>query len=227
MSIYRKYVNFTDKNSINFRLRLARLKLFGDLIQDLPKPIRILDVGGSEFYWEHLFFSQPENKRESYEITITNIEEDQLKISNQRQGYYRYRVADARAMPQFSVGSFDIVHSNSVIEHVGEIADQAKMASEVIRIGKHHFVQTPNYWFPIEPHFRTLGWQWLPRALRIELVQSRSFGSFPVACTRTEAENIVNSARLRTYREFCQLFPASKIVREKFMGVTKSFIAMA
>lgn len=227
MSVYRKYINFTDRNSINYKLRQARLALFSDLIRHLPRPVRILDVGGSEFYWEHLFFSQDSNNRESFEITITNVEERELRKSTSADGYYSFQVADARSMPQFQDRSFDVVHSNSVIEHVGGIDDQARMALEVMRIGKHHFVQTPNFWFPIEPHFRTIGWHWLPRPLRLRLVQFGRFGSFPIASSEQKAEEIVDSARLRTYREFCKLFPGSRVVREEFFGLTKSFIALA
>ncbi|MGL1255153.1 methyltransferase domain-containing protein, partial [Vibrio parahaemolyticus] len=48
---------------------------------------------------------------------------------------------------------FDIVFSNSVIEHLYTWENQEKMAKEVLRVGKYHFIQTPNYWFPIEPHW--------------------------------------------------------------------------
>jgi 2-polyprenyl-3-methyl-5-hydroxy-6-metoxy-1,4-benzoquinol methylase len=226
MSIYRKYVNFTDKNSINYKLRQARLALFTQLIAPLPRPVRILDVGGSEFYWEHLFFGDGAHDHKDFEITITNVAESELKRSATVDGYYQYQVADARSMPQFADKSFDVVHSNSVIEHVGGIEEQMKMAHEVVRIGKHHFVQTPNFWFPIEPHFRMVGWQWLPREARIRLVQSRKFGSFPVAASRAQAEEIVDSAQLRTYDEFRTFFPDSNIAREHFMGMTKSFIAL-
>ncbi|MDH5573789.1 MAG: methyltransferase domain-containing protein [Gammaproteobacteria bacterium] len=226
MSIYRKYINFTDKNSINYKLRMARLALFEELISSLPRPVRILDVGGSEFYWEHLFFSDGRNNHDDFEITITNVIESELKRSSQESSYYQYQVADARSMPQFSDKQFDVVHSNSVIEHVGDHNDQINMAKEVKRIGKHYFVQTPNYWFPIEPHFRMIGWQWLPRSTRIALIQKRKFGSFPIATSYKQAEEIVDSAQLLTYSNFRDCFPESRIEHEHFIGLTKSFIAM-
>ena len=38
------------------------------------------------------------------------------------------------------------------------------------RIASAYWVQTPNFWFPIEPHFLMPGWQWMPRAVRTELL---------------------------------------------------------
>lgn len=55
-------------------------------------------------------------------------------------------------MKQFQDNEFDAVFSNSVIEHVGDYEAQRQMANEIMRVGKRYFVQTPNFYFPIEPH---------------------------------------------------------------------------
>ncbi|MEM2045934.1 MAG: class I SAM-dependent methyltransferase, partial [Candidatus Bathyarchaeia archaeon] len=56
-------------------------------------------------------------------------------------------IGDARCMP-FKDKSFDVVFSNSVIEHVGNYDDQKMCAEEIRRVGKCYFVQTPNFYFP-------------------------------------------------------------------------------
>jgi len=63
----------------------------------------------------------------------------------------------------FADGSFDIVFSNSVIEHVGDAASQRRFALEVARVGRSYWVQTPNRWFPIEQHLLTPFLHWMPR----------------------------------------------------------------
>jgi hypothetical protein len=48
---------------------------------------------------------------------------------------------------------YDIAFSNSVIEHVGDWERQAAFASEIRRVGKNLWIQTPAKECPIEPHY--------------------------------------------------------------------------
>ncbi len=59
--------------------------------------------------------------------------------------------ADAAAGLPFADDEFDLVYSSSVIEHVPPARREA-FASEVRRVGRGWFVQTPALSFPIEPH---------------------------------------------------------------------------
>jgi SAM-dependent methyltransferase len=72
-----------------------------------------------------------------------------------------YVQGDGCALP-FADGSFDIVFSNAVIEHVGDRARQEAFVSEALRVGRRVFVTTPNRWFPIEVHTRLPLVHWLP-----------------------------------------------------------------
>jgi hypothetical protein len=102
--------------------------------------------------------------------------------------------ADGRDLP-FEDGAFDVVHSNAVIEHVGERREQAQFVSELVRVAKNGFVTTPNRWFPVEPHTHVPLFHWFPRRpalllLRREwpiwLLSRRTFrGLFP-ACVDVE-----------------------------------------
>ena len=69
---------------------------------------------------------------------------------------------DATNLHEFGDASFDIAFSNSVIEHLSTFENQARMAAEVRRVARAYWVQTPNFWFPIEPHFLVPAWHWLP-----------------------------------------------------------------
>jgi SAM-dependent methyltransferase len=72
-----------------------------------------------------------------------------------------YVRGDACALP-FGDGTFDVVHSNAVIEHVGDRDRQATFVREALRVGRRVFLTTPNRWFPIEVHTRLPLVHWLP-----------------------------------------------------------------
>ncbi|HYN82703.1 MAG TPA: class I SAM-dependent methyltransferase [Gemmatimonadaceae bacterium] len=92
-------------------------------------------------------------------IRVTLLNTQHQKVSSSR---FLSAVGDARFIPQFATGSFDVVFSSSVIEHVGDYATQRRMADEIQRVGKRYFVQTPNKRFPLEPHFLFPWFQYLP-----------------------------------------------------------------
>lgn len=71
--------------------------------------------------------------------------------SDRRSGLENYIVCDGRALP-FRNGSFDLVFSNAVVEHVGDEPDQALFVAEHARAGRWWAATTPNRWFPIESH---------------------------------------------------------------------------
>lgn len=226
MNIYKMFVDNNNPRSLNYKLRQARLKIFLSQLSNMKKPISILDIGGTVVYWENVFFKLGGLKKEDFSITITNIDEGWLRkgVNSECEDYYNFAIADARHMKQYKDGQFDIVHSNSVIEHVGGFEEQILMANEVRRIGKHHFVQTPSYYFPIEPHFCALMFHWLPRKLRMFIVKSRKMGHLPRADSTEHAAEIVDSAQLMNYAEVAVCFPESIVHREVFLGLTKSFI---
>lgn len=75
-----------------------------------------------------------------------------------------YVQGDGCALP-FPDKSFDIVHSNAVIEHVGGRDRQATFVHEALRVGRRVFLTTPNRFFPVEVHTRLPLVHWLPDEL--------------------------------------------------------------
>jgi hypothetical protein len=135
-------------------------------------------------------------------------------------------MGDARAMPQFAAKSFDVVFSNSVIEHVGDYANQRRMADEIRRVGQRYFVQTPNKRFPIEPHFLVPWFQYLPTGTRSWLLSRFDVGWYRRMPDRAAARAEIESIQLLTRKRFSDLFPGATIRDEKFVGLTKSFVAI-
>ncbi len=200
------------------RMRARRFAQFAALAERFPKPLTILDVGGRNTYWEVHGWAG----RTDVRITLANTESQEKRHPNIIPVH-----ADATSMRCFADHDFDIVFSNSVIEHLFTWENQQAMAREVRRVGKAYWVQTPNYWFPLEPHFRFVGWHWLPVRMRIALLQRRGFGLRGSCRDREHASRIIREIRLLTRSELAALFPESRIVSERFMGLTKSWVAIA
>jgi len=197
------------------RLRQRRFALFLDLLARLPRPISVCDVGGTTEFWRGL--SLPDE--DDVSVTVVNLERQQP--AGER---IQTLVGDARELP-FDAGSFDVVYSNSVIEHVGTFADQRRMAREVMRVAPRYFVQTPSYFFPIEPHFLVPGFQFLPFEVRAALLVRRRLGWVARAESMERAREEVRSVRLLRRSQVRALFPDAKIHVEKILGLTKSYVA--
>src|SRR5262249_25042732 len=134
-------------------------------------------------------------------------------------------VGDARRLDQFADLSFDIVHSNSVIEHVGRWDDMAAMAGEVRRLAPRYFVQTPYFWFPIEPHARFPLLHWVPESWRYRIIMKRTCGFWQRQPDLGRAVTTIQSANMIDKQQMQFLFPDAKIVFERFFGFPKSLIA--
>lgn len=71
---------------------------------------------------------------------------------------------DGKVFP-FADKTFDIGWSNAVIEHVGGKDRQLLFLKELLRTCRTVYFTTPNVYFPVELHTRTLFLHWLPKTL--------------------------------------------------------------
>lgn len=212
-----------DKKSLGYTFRQKRFVFFKNIIQPLIEkkqkaktlPIRILDVGGLQSYWINMGFQEDE----MFHITLVNLVAEQTSFSN-----IVGISGDATNLSKFKDDEFDIVFSNSVIEHLYNYSNQQKMSEEVIRVGRYHFIQTPNRHFIIEPHYLLPFFQYLPKKLKYQiLVKTRL--SRGIKWGKDNAGQYIKEIRLITINEMKRLFPQSIIYKEKFCGLTKSFTA--
>ena len=105
-------------------------------------------------------------------------------------GATNWVAGDGRCLP-FRDGAFDVVFSNSVIEHVGDAASQERFAREVARVGRGFWVQTPNRWFPVEQHLMTPLVHWLPKRWQRAIVRRGTrMGRADSASRRTAANSM-------------------------------------
>ena len=193
--------------------RSKRYLLFENLVrqkmisQSSPT-LRLLDVGGEEAYWHQV----GRVGEEVLKITLLNLVPSPTRTSNMN-----LLVCDARRLC-FKDYEFDIVFSNSVIEHIN---DHKMVADEIRRVGRAYWVQTPNYYFPIEPHSFVPLFQFFPPKVRPYLVQ------YFTPKERRGVKREILDIQLLKRRELEALFPEAQIWEEKMFGLTKSFVALS
>ncbi|MGI9059862.1 MAG: methyltransferase domain-containing protein [Ktedonobacteraceae bacterium] len=195
--------------SIAIDFRRKRFAFFKSLIASLPRPLHILDVGGTQAFWELMGFIQ-----DDIQLTILNTEPVKATFPN-----VTCIVGDARDMREFKDKEFEVVFSNAVIEHVGNFDQQHSMAAEIQRVGKRYIVQTPNRYFPIEPHVLIPFFQFFPLNLKVfTATHSPNWG------WKASHLEELSTIRLMSEKELKSVFPAASVYTEKFLGLTKSFI---
>jgi hypothetical protein len=212
-----RWANSQDPNSAAARMRRRRIDLLLGLIPSEATRFRMLDIGGTSWSWRHLGVTLPS----FVEVTLLNLSAEPAPMPPGFQSV----VGDARRMPEIGTASFDLVFSNSVIEHVGTLFDQMAMAAEVQRVARGYFVQTPYRHFPVEPHFLVPAWQYLPVWLRRRLLARRDLGWMKRAADPLRAQAEVEQVRLLDQREMRLLFPGGELWREKIGPLVKSLVA--
>jgi len=223
--IAKNLADYSKISSFGSKMRKNRIKPLLKMIEttyDHFGCVKLLDIGGTLDYWN--IIDKNFLERNNVKITLLNLVEQSNLPEN---GIFSHEVCDACDLSRYEDNFYHIAHSNSVIEHVGDW-DRIKIFSkEINRVAQKVYLQTPNYWFPLEPHFVTLFFHWLPYPIRIKLVLKYSLGN------RNKAENIEdaikiieNSPYLMTKEMLNYLFPKYEMYNEKFFMLTKSFIAI-
>jgi hypothetical protein len=205
-----RYLRFNTFNSmvglVQRRTRRRRMQLFCDLL-GINRDARILDLGGRPAIWN----SVPEKLN----ITILNLPgEAGMQVPTHHA--VRFVEGDACEVTQFREGEFDVVFSNSVIEHVGPDHRQEAFASTVKRLGRRYWVQTPAKWFPIEAHTGIPFWWVYPESVRQAFL--RGWRDKLPAWTDAMA-----GTRVLTRERLCSLFPDAELHVESLAGIPKSY----
>jgi hypothetical protein len=205
--IWRRFDLRAIYRRLGWRFRQKRLRWLEAHFSDCAS---VLDIGGHPNYWKHC------NWRPRH-LTLLN-----LALSGQTLPSGVQEITGdgcALALPD---RSFDLVMSNSVIEHV---ADHAKFASESLRVGKRLYCQTPSKWFPVEPHYLGLFVHWLPKRFFTHFVHRyltiAGLLTKPDAATTEESKNEIH---LLGKTELRHIFPGCAIETERFLGLPKSYM---
>ncbi len=196
--------------SVSELARARRMRQFCDRMRPSAK-LRVLDLGGTPSVWRFV--------PHRLSITIVNLPgETGADMPSHHE--LRFVEGDACDLSEFDDRSFDLVFSNSVIEHVGDEQRQAAFAQEVRRLGDCYWVQTPAKWFPIEAHTGMPLWWFYPESTR-RFFLSRWRDKLP------DWSESMAQTRVLTRERMQDLFPGARVYVEAVAGIPKSYTAYA
>jgi hypothetical protein len=179
---------------------------------------RVLDIGGAPNTW--IAESHYDSK---FSITLVNLRFPDPAVLTDRR--FAAVEGDATNLP-FADASFDIAFSNSVLEHMTDWNRQQMFAAEARRIAKKLWVQTPARSFPLEPHLLAPFFQYLPKRLQTRMARHFTLWGLLTKPNPARVDEMLSDIRLLTYREMKQLFPDCLILKERVLGLTKSYVAV-
>lgn len=212
---------YKNKNSLEYGFRSKRFRRVRVLIDSIlakQETCRILDIGGTELYWD-IGSDLVDSGR--LQIDLLNLDAPDVE-----KPCFRSISGNACDMSEFADNAYDFCHSNSVIEHVGVWRDMMAMAGEVRRLAPVYFVQVPYFWFPYEPHYRFPFFHWLPEQLRYRLMLKRDLGFTKKKDNLGDAVIAIQAAKLLDRPQLAALFPDAEIFSEKVALLTKSLMAV-
>lgn len=202
-------VNPENPRSLATRTRARRWLKFADVFPDLGAA-NVLDLGGAPRYWRQAPL------RPAHVTTVN------LKPAQCPESWITHVVADACQVDD--LGSYDIVFSNSLIEHVGGHERRIRLAELITNSGPRFWVQTPYRYFPIEPHFLVPAMQFMPVTVRAAIATRWQVG--PRHRSYEDALHVVQRIELIGMRQLRSYFPEGRIEIEWFAGLPKSITAV-
>ena len=198
--------------------RSRRFDLFLRLVKPLPSDT-LLDVGGYPGCWT--FYPQPVKRIDilnTHAVVWSRIDAPNHNIS--------MLVGDGCGL-SMDDKSYDIGFSNSVIEHVGSWERQQQFASELRRVARKLWIQTPAYECPFEPHYLTPFVHYLPGSLQKRILRWCTLRGWLMQPNQDQINSMVDDTRLLRLSEMRQLFPDCEIVTERLLWIVpKSYIAV-
>jgi SAM-dependent methyltransferase len=191
--------------------RVSRPKRMRDFLAhaSVGPQTTILDIGGTADFWEGRDLA----------ITVLNT----APLHGEPTARMSYVAADATQLP-FDDDAFDVAFSNSTIEHLHTRENQVRAAAEAMRVGRALWIQTPNRWFPIEPHYLAPFVHWLPVRIRRRILRYATLWGWLARPSQAEVDAMVDEIRLLSAADLRAMFPGCEIRRERFLGLTKSLI---
>ena len=208
--------------------REQRLRLFNEFMKGNTGPLRLIDLGGTADFWENWGLA----KQPVLDVTLVNDHHQDKTHEHEVMPLPNIRTvrADVLTLSAADLAQYDVIFSNSLIEHLPSPESQRQLAQAIIDSGRPYFLQTPNKGSPVDPHFPRPYVPFFaayPRPLQARLLSWSALGSGSAAPSYQAALVRLANYHPLTARGVRRLFPQARIVVERPLGVPMSIIAMS
>jgi hypothetical protein len=210
------------------RVRAAtkRSALLSGFLSGFRRPTKIIDLGGTFAMWQRWGLAGDN----SLSVTLannfasdTNAKSIDLRFTN----FSRLDI-DVLELDDNSYKQFDLIFSNSMLEHLPTRRLQQRLADSITSSGRPYFIQVPNKYSMIDPHFAHplapffASWP-KPLQMRMLLVSGLNGGgrhrSLDTAARRLEFYCPLGKTEMK------RLFPGAKVSYEWSYGIPMSIVA--
>lgn len=162
MSIEQNQLARSPHASLDPSSRMRKAEKISRLLRvdHLAGPLRVLEIGCGSGVIANYFANLANPACEVFAVDVND-----QRITKEG---YQFSLVRGCELP-FDSGSFDLVISNHVIEHVGDRAAQVLHLVEIARVLTHSgsgYLAAPNRWAPVEPHYHLPFLSWLPKKMR-------------------------------------------------------------
>ncbi|MGU3293300.1 class I SAM-dependent methyltransferase [Williamsia sp. M5A3_1d] len=207
-----RLVDANNPRSLSYRARKRRWLKFAETFPDVAD-MRVLDLGGTPDFWRNAP-SRPGH------LTLVNM------VPATAGAGEVVVLGDACDPPSAVLSErYDLVVSNSLIEHVGGHSRRQELSDVIRSVGDSYWVQTPYRYFPIEPHWMFPGLQFLPFEARVRVTQQWKIGNMQTADRQTAIDNVAE-VELLGITQMRDYFPDGDIWAERAAGLIKSMVSI-
>lgn len=214
----------TNSTSISAKLRMRRMRFLDEQILECGRQeVSLVDMGGTLSFWE-MNLEHLKNADRLRRIDVYNLGIESMGVHAVGKVEVREIPGNVTQLEGVVDNQYDVAFSNSVMEHVGNLYQQNRFAKEIQRVAPCFVLQTPNRYFPLEPHFYVPFFPFIPLGIRTWLHRRFRLGWFAPEPDELKARIDCDEIRLLTRKELKLIFPTAGIHRERLAGLVKSFV---
>lgn len=212
---------------IRRRVRKRRACIFRSYVPH-QRPLKVIDIGGTVAFWKAWGIT------ESDQIQVTLINNHHIDVSSSGTEsdlpFIINELSDANQIQVDRLKKFDLIFSNSFLEHLESRAQQAAMAEKIISSGVRYFIQIPNKRSIIDPHFPR---PWVPffacypKPVQARLLTLGACGSGARSSTLEQARERIRYYNPLSVADMRRLFPDAVIRIERTVGIPLSVLVMS